>query len=85
MVITEIHQGKAQVDFGPSGWFKKPVKITICFKELDLSGSDLNDLTITWYDPNTGEWIDVGGTVDIKGQKVYVEVWHFTQYSLAVR
>lgn len=85
MVITEIHQGNAQVDFGPSGWFNKPVKITVCFKELDLAGIDLNDLTITWYDPDTGEWIDVGGVVDVKGKKVYVEVWHFTQYSLAAR
>ncbi len=85
MVITEIHKGKAQVDFGPSGWFNKPVTVTICFKKADLTGVDLNNLTITWYDPNTGEWIDVGGTVDIKGQMVYVEVWHFTQYSLAVR
>lgn len=85
MVITEVHKGNAQVDFGPSGWFNKAVTITICFNEVDLTGVDLNNLTITWFDPTTREWIDVGGVVDVKGRKVYVSVWHFTQYSLAVR
>jgi len=85
MVITEIDKKQVWVDFGPSGWFYKPVKITLCFKEADLTGIDLNNLTVTWYDPATGEWIDVGGMVDAKNKTVCAEVWHFTQYSIALR
>lgn len=85
MVITEVDKEAAQVDFGPSGNFDQPVKITICYKNLDTTGLDPSTFTITWWDPVTREWIDVGGTVDEKAKKVWVYVWHFTQYSLASR
>jgi hypothetical protein len=51
------------------------------------TSSDLrnDDLTLAWYDETTGQWIDVGGTVNKKKKYVKVKINHFTQYTLSVR
>jgi hypothetical protein len=74
-----------QADFGPDTWFNKPVTVAISYKNADLSGIDVNALTISWYDETIDQWIDVGGTVNTKTQTVSAKVWHFTQYTLSAR
>lgn len=85
MFIAINPNNYVQADFGPDTWFNKPVTVTISYKNADLSGIDENSLTIAWYDETTGQWIDVGGKVDIKNKKVIVQVWHFTQYTLSTK
>jgi hypothetical protein len=73
------------VDFGADGWFYKPVKITINLDKADLAGIDLETLTVVWYDEVAGEWVETDGEVDVSKNKIVAYVWHFTQYSLALR
>jgi hypothetical protein len=75
-----------QADFGPDGTqFNKAATITVSYANADLTDISPADLSISWFDPNQGKWIDLGGTVDKKSQTVSVQVWHFTQYSLSTR
>ncbi len=74
-----------KLEFGADGWFKKPVTITISFEDADLSGIDPAELSISWFDEDAQEWVDLGGEVDFRKKTVTVEVWHFTQYSLSAR
>jgi hypothetical protein len=75
-----------QADFGPDGTqFKVPATITISYANADLTGILPADLSISWFDPATQQWIDLGGMVDTKSKTVSVPVWHFTEYSLSTR
>ncbi len=74
-----------QVDFGPDGWFNKAVTVSLSYKNADLTGIDEKSLTIAWYDGATGQWHDVGGSVDTKKKRVNANVWHFTQYTLSTK
>lgn len=75
-----------QADFGPDGTqFKVPATITISYANADLTEILPNDLSISWFDPATKQWINLGGNVDTKAKTVTVQVWHFTQYTLSTR
>jgi hypothetical protein len=73
------------VDFGADGWFHKPVKITIYLDKADLSGIDPETLMVVWYDEAIGEWVETDGEIEVKKNKIVAYVWHFTQYSIAMR
>jgi hypothetical protein len=75
-----------QADFGPDGTqFNIPATITISYANADLTDITPSELSISWFDPNQGKWVDLGGTVDKKAQTVSVQVWHFTEYTLSTR
>jgi hypothetical protein len=75
-----------QADFGPDGTqFNKAATITISYANADMTDITQPNLSISWFDPNAGEWIDLGGTVNTKAKTVSVQVWHFTQYTLSTR
>jgi hypothetical protein len=74
-----------QVDFGPDGWFNKDVTVTISYKNVDLTGISENSLTIAWYDETTGQWIDIGGSVDTKKKWITAKTKHFTQYTISTK
>ncbi|NUO82920.1 hypothetical protein HUU05_22850 [candidate division KSB1 bacterium] len=74
-----------QVDFGPDGWFNKEVTVIISYKNVDLNGVNESSLTLAWFDETTGQWIEVGGTVDTKKKWITAKVWHFTQYTLSTK
>lgn len=71
-------------DFGPSQSFNKPVLIAIPYEQADLTGIEVQNLTIAWFDEATGEWVDIGGLVDPSNKVVWALVNHFTQYTLSV-
>ena len=71
-------------DFGPSQSFNKPVLIAIPYDQADLTGIEVQNLTIAWFDEATGEWVDIGGLVDPSNKVVWALVDHFTQYTLSV-
>jgi hypothetical protein len=73
------------VDFGPDGWFDQPVIVTISYKDADLTGIDPRKLTLAWYDDSTGQWIDLGGVVDLVNKTVTAKSWHFTQYTISTK
>lgn len=83
--ITDVNSDWIQADYGPSGWFLEPVKITISYADADLRNVDIKKLTIAWYSDYLGTWIDVGGTVDRVNKTISVYVWHFTQYTISTR
>ncbi|MDZ7361050.1 MAG: hypothetical protein ONB46_10030 [candidate division KSB1 bacterium] len=75
-----------QADFGPDGTqFNLPATITISYANADITGSTQANLSISWFDPAQGQWVDLGGTVDTKNKTVSVQVWHFTEYTLSMR
>jgi hypothetical protein len=74
-----------QVDFGPDGWFSKDVTVTISYKNVDLTGISESSLTLAWYDETTGQWIEIGGTVDTKKKTLTAKTSHFTQYTIATK
>ena len=59
--------------------FAKPVLLTV-----DCSGlSHLERYGILWLDESTGEWVDIGSTVDLNLSTITAELSHFSQYKVA--
>ncbi len=73
------------VDFGPDGWFEQQVTVTISYQDADLTGINPNKLTLAWYDESAGQWIDLGGVVDLVNKTVTAKAWHFTQYTISTK
>ena len=83
--ITILSSDFMDLEFKPDGAFITPVELTISYEGADLSGISEDDLTIAWYDPDSSQYYDVGGTIDKKKKHLKVWVSHFTRYSLSVR
>jgi len=80
------HDEYLQADFGPDGTqFNIPATLTISYANADMTGMTPANLSISWFNPNAGKWVDLGGTVDTNAQTVSVPVWHFTEYTLSLR
>lgn len=73
------------VDFGPDGYFEQYLTVTVSYKDADLTGIDPTKLTLAWYDEKAGQWIDLGGVVDLVKKTVTAKNNHFTQYTLATK
>jgi hypothetical protein len=73
------------VNFGPDGWFDQEVTVTISYQDADLTGIEPSTLTLAWYDESNGQWVDLGGVVDVVNKTVTAKAWHFTQYTLSKR
>ncbi|GEM_PF-4745754 len=73
------------VDFGPDGYFYQYVTVTISYKDADLTGIDPKRLTLAWYDETLGQWIDLGGVVDVVKKTVTARTNHFTQYTISMK
>jgi hypothetical protein len=73
------------VDFGPDGYFAQYVTVTISYKDADLTGIDPSRLTLAWYDETLGQWIDLGGVVDVGKKTVTARTNHFTQYTISMK
>lgn len=85
MSIEVLSSNFIDVEFGPDGRFLTPITVRLSYKDADLTGIDIDNLTIAWYDEANDEWIDIGGIVNKARQYVEVHTDHFTQYALAVR
>lgn len=72
-------------DFGPDGWFDQEVTVTISYKDADLTGINPSKLTLAWYDESSGQWVDLGGVVDLVNKTVTAKAWHFTQYTISTK
>jgi hypothetical protein len=71
-------------DFDPDGLeFKKPVQISISYRDLGLGSTKEENLTICLYDPNSGRWVDEQGKLDTVEKTVAIWVDHCSRYALS--
>ena len=76
-------------DFGPDGaTFDPPITLTFSYSPNQLpAGTDHEDLSIAYYDQDSGEWVDLAAediTVDPVTGTITARVSHFTQFSVIV-
>ncbi len=58
-------------DLGPEGYqFDEPVTITVKMNHQDLNGVDASSLQFYYFDDGAGQWEEVGGTYDSKGNEI---------------
>jgi hypothetical protein len=72
-------------DFSPYGiTFDRPVRITLSYKDADLTGVNENDLRIYYFNEVTGDWEVVGDYVDKARQRVIGYTNHFSRYAIGI-
>ncbi len=70
-------------DFGTDGLvFNVPVRVTMSYRDADLSGVDESTIRIGWYDESTGQFEDMVCEVDYVNKTVTGELHHFSAYGL---
>lgn len=70
-------------EFGTDGLvFKKPVKVTMSYRDADLSGINESTIRIGWWDEDNARWIDMKCQLDRVNQVVVGELYHFSAYAL---
>ncbi len=70
-------------EFGTNGLvFKKPVKVTMSYRDADLSGVNESTIRIAWYNDRTGNYEDMICSVDYVNKVVVGYVNHFSAYAL---
>ena len=78
ITVTDLGRSDGQVELGPHGLtFSDTVTL-----EIDLRNTqwDSPHATIEWYDPSTGQWVDMQGTYNPSTHKVKVDLPHFSAY-----
>lgn len=70
-------------EFGTNGLvFDVPVKITMSYRDADLSGVNVSTIRIGWFNRSTGLFEDVVCDIDYDTQTVVGYVDHFSAYAL---
>ena len=70
-------------EFGTHGLvFPKPVKVTMSYRDADLSGVNESTIRIVWYDERDGLFKDIDCTVDPVAKTVTGYLNHFSAYGL---
>jgi hypothetical protein len=70
-------------EFGTNGLvFKKPVKVTMSYRDADLSGVNESSIRIAWFNERTGAYDDVVCSVDFANKEVTGYLNHFSAYAL---
>jgi len=73
------------VDCGPDGTFNSPVNVYISYRDADMTGVNVNNLTLAWYDTAISKWLNLGGSVNSIAKIVQVLTNHFTQYTISTK
>ena len=70
-------------DFGTEGlFFNVPVRVTMGYRDADLSGIDETTIKMAWFNDRTGAWDIINCELDIANKQVIAEVYHFSAYAL---
>lgn len=70
-------------EFGTSGLvFDKPVKVTMSYRDADLTGVNETSIRIAWLNEATGEFEDLACEVDTVNKLITAELEHFSAYGL---
>ncbi len=71
-------------NLGPDGYqFDESVTITVKMNHEDVNGVDTSSLRFYYFDDGAGQWEEVGGTYNSKGNKISVETNHFSYWAIA--
>ena len=69
-----------RVSLFPEGLqFSRPVKLSMDLSEI--VGFEGPGMTVYWWDPAEGEWVNIGGEWDNDTRTLSIELWHFSDYS----
>lgn len=70
-------------DFGTDGlFFNVPVRVTMGYRDADLSGIDETTIKMAWFNDRTGNWDIISCILDQVNKQVIAEVYHFSAYAL---
>ncbi|HHI02125.1 MAG: hypothetical protein DRP51_05255 [Candidatus Zixiibacteriota bacterium] len=70
-------------DFGTEGLiFNVPVRVTMNYRDADLSGINETSIKMAWFNEGTGMWDIIDCTLDQANKQVIAEVEHFSAYAL---
>lgn len=84
--ITQTSDSYIQMDFGPDGTqFDPPATMTVSYATANLRNLKPSNLSVSWFNTATNQWVNIGGTVDQNAKTVSASVAHFTRYSLSTR
>ena len=64
-------------------YFNNPVKLTLSFKNGEVSTQEAGALRVWYYNEPETNWELIGGEVDLEGQQVETYISHFSKYALA--
>ena len=79
---------QAAYSFGPEGTqFNTPANLEICYNPQELASKNLSEKTvqIQYYNPDTKEFVSMGGEVDTRRHCVTSPIYHFSTYLLAAQ
>jgi len=62
--------------------FTEPVTLTFSYNDSDISGLDESTLAIYYWDEDSSQWVEVGGTVDAGNNTITATVNHFTMFAI---
>ena len=70
-------------EFGTHGLvFDKPVKVTMSYRDADLTGVNESSIRIAWLNEDTGQFEDMACEVDTVNKVITAELEHFSAYGL---
>jgi len=70
-------------EFGTDGLvFNQPVKVTMSYRDADLSNIDETTIRIAWFNEATDHYEDMLCTIDKENKVVVGELNHFSAYAL---
>jgi len=70
-------------EFGTDGLvFKRPVTVTMSYRNADLSGIDESAIHIGWWDEERTRWVSMDCELDRVNQVVVGQLYHFSAYAL---
>ena len=69
--------------FGTDGLvFNQPVRVTMSYRDADLSGINESSIAMAWFDERTDSWDQIECTLDTTNKTVTAYVNHFSAYAL---
>ena len=70
-------------DFGTEGLqFNVPVRVTMSYRDADLSGVNESNIAMAWYNDRAERWDVIDCKLDIVNKTVTASVNHFSAYAL---
>jgi len=70
-------------EFGTDGlYFKKPVRVTMSYRDADLSNVREENIKMAWFNERTEQWDVIDCLLDAENKTVTGYVYHFSAYAL---
>ncbi len=70
-------------NFGTNGLvFNVPVRVTMSYRDADLTGITETNIKMAWFNDRTGTWDIIDCKLDSVNKRVIANVYHFSAYGL---